>query len=194
MKKNTEKFDFQYYVEKIKNSKDAATISEFQRIYGTLEGKNIEDLSFYQNYLTKFDISLLLQRVNLKVPEELTNYFDYDMLFRLTIASFSSEYELVYDSSDKTFRLLITVTSGRGAEKQSASKYLDDLWVFQIERLFDIYLTEQMNLSILKEENDVQNQTIDDERKTRLHYFQTQTKCLLDSKAEYDEMQTVYEH
>lgn len=145
MKKASFLFDFQKFVDELRNDEDKCSIiAKYEKFYGNLDGKSVEDLSFYKDHLSKFEIEDgLLERLN--VPDELQNDFDYMLLLRLVAASFSSEFELPYDKDTDTYRLTIKVKSGSA----SVTKDLDELWSFQIHRLYEIYILEQINLALL---------------------------------------------
>ena len=81
--------------------------------------------------------------------------------------SFSSSFSFEHcDNTDKE-RLKISVQSGN----QSITKYLDELWFFQIQLLFEIYVEEQMNLDILMKNSEAEKNAIYEERKLRLVAF-----------------------
>lgn len=72
------------------------------------------------------------------------------------MASFSSSYKYIFDEKYKKTRMQITVMN----DNQTVVKFLDDLYSFQLNRLFQIYIKEQMELQIHYEEG-----TIDDKIK-----------------------------
>jgi hypothetical protein len=60
--------------------------------------------------------------------------------------------------------LYIAVKSG----DQSVVKTISELWSFQILRLYEIYIEEQMNLHALRKEEESEKEAIDGERDSRL--------------------------
>jgi hypothetical protein len=94
--------------------------------------------------------------------------FDWDILEKLVIGSFSSDYELKQDNKDGGWELYIAVKSG----DQSIVKTVSELWSFQILRLYEIYIEEQMNLQILmneeSEDGESEKEALISEREVRL--------------------------
>ena len=95
-------------------------------------------------------------------------------MFRLVFGSLSSEYSLdiIDDWKENpevvpTLRLSIIVSSGQ----QEITKQLDELWSFQILRLFEIYVLEQLDLAILKKEDEDNEEGIEDERVEKLKLY-----------------------
>ena len=88
------------------------------------------------------------------------------MLQKLVIGSFSSDYELKQDDKDGGWELYIAVKSW----DQSIVKTVSELWSFQILRLYEIYIEEQMNLQILmnEEEGEGEKEALMSERQVRL--------------------------
>ncbi len=83
---------------------------------------------------------------------------------QLVVGSFSSDYELKKEENKKEKELYIAVKSG----EQSVVKMVSELRSFQILRLYEIYIEEQMNLHSLKAEDENEKNTIDQEREMRL--------------------------
>ena len=172
--KNNQLFDFQQFVEELRQDESKREIvDKFEEHYGSIQGKDLPELPFYKDYLAKFEIDdELMQRI--KVPDELIDEFDYLLLLILVAGSFSSNYSFEHcDDTDKE-RLKISVQSGN----QSITKYLDDLWSFQIYRLFEIYVEEQMNLAILINDSEAEKDAISEEREMRLVAFEKKVSNL----------------
>lgn len=172
--KNNQLFGFQQFVEGLREDEEKREIiDKFEGHYGSPLGKDISEMPFYKDYLAKFEIDdELMQR--LKVPDELIDEFDYLLLLILVAGSFSSNYSFEHcDDTDKE-RLKISVQSGN----QSITKYLDDLWSFQIYRLFEIYVEEQMNLAILINDSEAEKNAISKEREMRLVAFEKKVSNL----------------
>lgn len=132
------------------------------------EETEFEDLPLYKEYIAAFDLEHELKGVELNYPPELEEYKeDFFTLFKLVAGSFSSTYKLEYNAKIDKADLLITVVSG----EQSITKNLNDLWSFQIRRLFEIYVEEQLNLEGLRGESEVERSSIDKERKMKLMVY-----------------------
>lgn len=161
-------FDFKDFVEELRNDEDKhEIINKFEQIYGNLEGKDYTDLPFYTDYLSKFVIDEELMK-RIELPEMLTEDFDYELLLRLVAGSFSSNYAFKHLDKTESERLQIAVESNG----QSIVKYLDELWSFQLIRLFEIYFEEQMNLAILMDNSKFEAEVISNERNIHLKAFE----------------------
>ena len=119
---------------------------------------DIKDQERYTEYLAKFN------PIKCNIPEELEDDFDWDLLEQLVIGSFSSDYELKKEEGKPLQELYIAVKSG----DQSVVKTLSELRSFQILRLYEIYVEEQMNLHSLKAEDENERWAIEGERETRI--------------------------
>lgn len=155
-------FDFQAFVEELREKADKKQIVEkYETLFGPITG-GIKDQQWYTEYLTNFE------PMPYAVPEELKNDFDRDLLEQLVIGSFSSDYELKKESSKKDKELYIAVKSW----DQSVVKTVSELRSFQILRLYEIYIEEQMNLHSLKSEDENEKNAIEQERAMRIKRWQ----------------------
>jgi len=104
----------------------------------------------------------------------LKNDFDRGLLQQLVVGSFSSDYEIKkLEGKDGERDLYIAVKSG----DQSVVKTVSELRSFQILRLYEIYIEEQMNLHALKAEDENEKNAIDSERDLRVKRW----KAVLDT-------------
>lgn len=160
-------FNFNEFVEELRNDENKREVIEkYEENNGSLQDRDYKELPLYKDYLSKFELDEgLVQRV--KLPEALEDDFDYPLLLRLVAGSFSSNF--IFEHCDETDmeRLKISVKSG----EQSITKYLDDLWSFQITRLFEIYFEEQMNYDNLQKDSEDEEHAIAKERESRLESF-----------------------
>lgn len=160
-------FSFNDFIEELRNNEDKQEIIEnYEQNFGSLKGKNYTDCPFYKDYVSQFDVEEDLMK-RIEVPDELKYGFDYELLLRLVFASFSSEYIFEHLDETDTERLKIAVDS----KGQSIVKSLDELWSFQILRLFEIYFEEQMNLENLTNNSTKEKEAIMFERNMRLKGF-----------------------
>ncbi len=151
-------FDFQAFIEELREKPEKKQIVEkYESLFGPITG-DIKNQPRYTEYLSKFE------PLPYETPEELKNDFDRDLLEQLVIWSFSSDYELKKEEGKKEKELYIAVKSG----DQSVVKTVSELRSFQILRLYEIYIEEQMNLHALKAEDENEKNTIDQEREMRL--------------------------
>ncbi len=153
-------FDFIAFIAELREKEDKKEIIEkYEKYFGKIEW-GIKDQIWYTNYLSKFPYQPYL------TPEDLDDDFDWDILQKLVIWSFSSDYELKQDEKNEWWELYIAVKSW----DQSIVKTVSELWSFQILRLYEIYIEEQMNLQILMNEEGEQSEkeALNSEREVRV--------------------------
>lgn len=155
-------FDFPAFIEELREKEDKKEIVEkYEKFFWKIQW-DIKDQIWYTDYLSQFKPQSYL------TPEDLEDDFDWDMLQKLVIGSFSSDYELKQDGKDWGWELYIAVKSW----DQSIVKTVSELWSFQILRLYEIYIEEQMNLQILmneeNEEWESEKEALISERQVRL--------------------------
>lgn len=151
-------FDFQAFVEELREKPEKKQIVEkYEKLFGPIQG-DIKDQIRYKEYLGKFEPLVY------ETPEEIKNDFDWDLLEQLVAGSFSSDYEFKQEENKEHKELYIAVKSW----DQSVVKTVSELRSFQILRLYEIYIEEQMNLHALKAEDENEKNTIDQEREMRL--------------------------
>ena len=175
MDKKYEMFDFQSIITQLKEKHDGE--EKFKKfIEGLNDNSTIEDMPFYKDYLTKFEVERAFDDFNLTdVEDVLLSKDDLFMLFRLIVASFSSSYDILYDKQSKTIDLSISVKSS----EQFITKKISELWSFQIMKMFDIYINEQIELSI--EDYDPEElEEFKDQRKIRLMIFEKKVRQIHD--------------
>ncbi len=175
MDKKYEMFDFQSIITQLKEKHDGE--EKFKKfIEGLNENSTIEDMPFYKEYLSKFEVERAFDDFNLTdVEDVLLSKDDLFMLFRLIVASFSSSYDILYDKQSKTIDLSISVKSS----EQFITKKISELWSFQIMKMFDIYVNEQIELSI--EDYDPEElEDFKDQRKIRLMIFEKKVRQIHD--------------
>ena len=154
-------FDFPAFIEELREKEDKKEIVEkYEKYFGKIQW-DIKDQIWYTDYLSKFPTQSYL------TPEDLEDDFDWDILQKLVIGSFSRDYELKQDKGE-WWELYIAVKSW----DQSIVKTVSELWSFQILRLYEIYIEEQMNLQILmneeSEDGESEKEALLSERQVRL--------------------------
>lgn len=179
-------FDFQAFIEELREKAEKKQIVEkYEKFLGPITG-NFDQQEWYTQYVSKFEA------IECKVPEELKADFDWTFLQQLVLSSFSSDYELKKAPEDKDNAealkdLYIAVKSG----DQSVVKTISELWSFQILRLYEIYIEEQINLHALMYEDEKENAAIKQEREMRLKrrqlYLETMDKDELKAKAKEEQ-------
>ena len=151
-------FDFAAFIEELREKPDKKQIIEkYEKIFGPVTG-GVKEQKWYTEYVANFQV------MPYAVPSELKKDFDWELLQQLVVASFSSDYELKKSKPEDEERdLYIAVKSG----DQSVVKTVSELWSFQVLRLYEIYIEEQMNLHALKHEDEKEKDPIDQEREMR---------------------------
>ncbi len=152
-------FDFGSFIQELRENPEKKEIVEkYEKFFGPITGW-IKDQVWFTKYLVQFKATKFL------LPNELEKDFDRDLLQQLVLGSFSSDYELKSEwGKDVDPELYIAVKSG----DQSVVKKVSELRSFQVQRLYEIYIEEQLNLHILKEEDENEKNAIEQERVMRL--------------------------
>lgn len=136
------------------NPEKVECIKQYETKYEIQDGTPIEDHPFYKDYLSRFDVDWepVTPEVYDMTPQ------NWDLLVRLVLGSFSSKYDLSLDEQWKKNpigRPRVNLCIGVTCKDSSITKTLDELWSFQIMRLFSIYINEQIDLvGLLDDEND----------------------------------------
>lgn len=151
-------FHFQSYIEELREKEDKKEIIEkYEKLFGPITW-DIKDQIWFTNYLSH------IKSAPYNVPEELKEDFDRDVLIQLIAGSFSSEWVLDQEPEKEWKEFIISVQSG----DQSVVKKVSELWGFQILRLYEIYIEEQLNLQILMEEDAQEKDAIIGQRELRI--------------------------
>jgi hypothetical protein len=153
-------------------------LEEYEELYGSIEGKDYTQLPFYQEYVVKFKVDPGLKK-RLIGHEGVLTMSDTVLFLQLTVASFSPTY--VFEHLDKLDQERFKITCDD--DDSSTTKKLDELWVLQIYRLFQIYMEEQMQLAIDMKESEFRDEAIKKERARRLKIYQNELDALKKERA-----------
>ncbi len=163
-------FDFGSYIEELRqNVEKKESVEQYESFYGPID-PDITHQVWYSEYIQHF-----FPYYNaIKHPEELEeNDFDWKLLYALVMGSFSSEYELVrpntVSENKEPVELLITASN----EDKLITKNLEELWSFQIIRLFEIYIHEQIRLQNLMAESAEDYEKVTKERLEKIRAVAT---------------------
>lgn len=159
-------FNFKEYIAYMRKDKEKKEIvKHYKQSVGSLEEK-LEDTLFWREYLLNFEVPEFVVK-KLLTPKELVQDFDWKLLLILIVSSFSSEYDLIITS--KGIKIIIEVKNNEG----HIIKDIESLWSYQVQRLFEIYVEEQMNLQSAEEESKIDALTslLDEERRDKLMEF-----------------------
>lgn len=171
MKKDYKLFNFQQILEQQKEKHAGNELFE-KLMEGIDENSVVEDLPFYKDYLARFDVEKAFDGINLATEEKIQLSRDeLYLLFRLIFASFSSTYEILYDKPTNSVDVSISVKTS----EQMITKNVAELWTFQIDRMFEIYMNElfELNISELDAEEQEHFET---EQKVRLMIFEKKVR------------------
>lgn len=175
MEKKYELFDFPDIIAAQKKKHDGE--ENFDKLMESIdENSVIEDMPFYKNYLSKFEVEQFFDGYKLTaVEEELLSKDDLFLLFRLIFASLSSSYDISYDKKSNSIDISVSVTSG----EQTITKTISELWSFQIMRLFEIYVNELIEFDI-KDFDPDEIEGLENERKLKLMIFEKKMRQIRD--------------
>lgn len=150
-------FDFNAFIWELReNSEKKEIVEKYESLLWPIAWW-LKEQNWYRDYLSTFSPRKYL------VPDELQNDFDWDLLEQLVLWSFSSDYEFKANEWEDTPELYIAVKSW----DQSIVKKVSELWSFQIQRLYEIYVEEQINLEILRQWSEDEKNAIEQERVMR---------------------------
>lgn len=160
-------FDFNAFIGELReNPEKKEIIEKYEKALWEIAWWLKEQI-WYKDYLATFSPKKYL------VPDELQNDFDWDLLQQLVLWSFSSDYELKASEWQEIPELYIAVKSW----DQSIIKRVSELRSFQIQRLYEIYVEEQINLEILRQWSEDEKNAIEQERIMR----QKRRQAILDT-------------
>lgn len=169
--RNTYLFSFPEFVNELREDPEKKEfIEEYEKAYGPMPS-DFKETDIYKQYVSRFEHPKNFQLIT---PDELEFDFDWELLEQLTAASFSSDYWLELDvDSSSMYQLYISVKSGGN----QVVKKIGVLWSFQIYRLFEIYIEEQIKLFSLMDE---EKEAILAEQKARIKKYRLKTAGLTD--------------
>ncbi len=163
-------FNFQSFIEELREKEDKKELIEkYEKFFGKISW-DLKDQIWYKEYLINF------KTISFLVPDELKSEFDRALLLQLVSGSFSSECYFekpeikewedfpLNENWEKLRDLTIAVKSW----DQSVVKKVSELWSFQILRLYEIYIEEEMNLQVLIKEDEKEAAAILSQRQARL--------------------------
>ena len=156
------------------------TVSKYEELFGSQDGLTMDDQAFYKEYLSQFHDQEKPFRV--AVPQELGEDFDWELLYCLIFGSLSSNYSLDLDKEWKENPEglpLVHITITVNSNNQQVTKTLDELWSFQILRLYEIYVNEQMDLAILGEDGEMEKKGVDSGKEQKLQAYHKKVSSLL---------------
>lgn len=166
-------FKFQQFINNLrlpyKQGKPKDTVKKL--LDSVNDDMTIEDLTFYKEYLSKFDIEKAIEGYELVTnPESKATKDDYLMLLRLICASFSTaDFVVSFDEENHTVEFTIKV----GTEERGFVKKLQEFQYLHILMLLERYLAEQFRMEALRMDSKVDRDEIDLKRDVVVTYFET---------------------
>lgn len=133
-----------------------------------------EDLSFYKEYLSKFDVESAFEGCRLPALRDFLTKDDLFLFYRLVVASVASSYELCLEKEDNAVDIAITVMCDSG----SATKKVQELSSSQIEGLFGQYLSEQLEKEYLQSSSEKGGICVDRQRRECFLAFEKKKRVL----------------
>lgn len=186
-------FDFQKFIQELRdNPEKKEVVQKYEKQFGPIEW-DIKDQKWYQEYICEFDTidylvpdeteddfdwELLMQLVawsfsskGMLDMEDEKDKDDDDEKDKSGEDKQNDDQSEKKDISETDWQddevklpeFVISVQSG----DQSVVKKVSELWSFQILRLYEIYIEEQMNLAVLMAENEEEKQDIEAHRESR---------------------------
>ena len=144
-------FDFKKFISELReDSKKKETIEKYEKYYGLIDD-DIKKQYWFVDYISK----LFPYYEAANCPQELEDDFDWQLLFSLIVGSFSSKFELIkpnklINAPNEKVDVNIYVTY----KEKSLKKSLNELWSFQILKLYEVYIEEQIGIQLLIAENE----------------------------------------
>lgn len=173
---NYKLFDFQRFIRDIRSffvKKGTSGEAALRILDFITDEMCLEDTVFYKEYLSRFDVEKAIEGYELVTdPTAPTTRDDYFILLRLCCASFSSNYEFLFDKNNKSVEFVINI----GQDGRCAVKKLQDLFFFQVMVLMEEYLKEQVDLQAILQYSDSERDEVENERNFLAYYFNTKTK------------------
>ena len=173
MQSNYKLFDFQQFVRNLRlpykrNEKPNDTLKGL--LDSITDDMTMEDMTFYKEYLSKFDIEKAIEGYQLVInPESKATHDDYMMLLRLICASFSTaDFVALFDDGHKT----VEFTFKFGNERRSVVRKLQDISNTHVMILMDKFVAEQFKMEAKRMESDSNRDEVDTKRGGVLIYFE----------------------
>ena len=175
-------YDFQMHMDELRDNnnpekKEIVTQYEELVLKGEKISGDVKDQKWYKEYVVRF------KPLKYKVPEDLVEDFDWDLLFQLITSSFMSIYRLEAADVTSDPELIVSVTSG----DKTIEKKISELWSFQIIRLFEIYSEEQIKLEIVRAEGVEDKYNLATERRKHIREYLHKYKKQIEKETKQSE-------
>ncbi len=177
-------FDFDEYVEEAESSPERKDVIErYMKKYKIKKNSYFEEHPIYVDYLSKFNMEW-----DVVTPEEtvLFSSEDWNLLSRLIFASDATSYSLILDDDWKrkpTERVKVHISIKVSYQGQETTKMLDELWSFQIMRLFRSYIDQQINYLMSLVDDD--EKELFRQREAQIEIFEKEKKKIMKEIKKY---------
>jgi len=152
--------DFGKFIETMKNDPSKReTALKYEKSHGPQEGLTARDQPFYKDYLGRLKIPFFV------VAPKAAREYDMGLLLRLIFGSLSSDYAFSLDqdwADDPKGTPIARVSIYVSMDEEEASAMLDELTSPQLQRLLNTYLNEQVELSLLRDEEHEDDELLED--------------------------------
>jgi hypothetical protein len=137
-------------------------LTRFNESFMQILDFTLEKSPFYKDYLRYFDLVGIEDDL---IVVDIEND-EMDLFLKLMFGSFSCEYSFEVEDNGKIRVIIITESEGRKVEK-----YLDELFNFQVFDALNTFLKEQIELELLKNDDENEKEVIESIRQNRLKEF-----------------------
>lgn len=135
-----------------KNPRYKQTIEKYEKEFNIDRNTDVKEHLFYQDYLSQFNADIEF----VTPPYIDMDKQDWELLARLIFGSFASSYALTLDEDWKknpTEKVQVHVQIGVSKDKVQVLRSFYELHPLQIQKIFHIYLNEQIELLIISEDS-----------------------------------------
>ncbi len=143
-------FDFNGFLEELRtheNPDKKETIEKYEKNFWAIIW-DIKDQVWHKEYISHFNVP------SYETPSWSKDDFDRELLWQLAAWSFSSE--VIMDYVDNNIEFVISVENGGS----TIAKKVSELLGYQVDRLYKIYIEEQMSLQNHIFENEKEKEEI----------------------------------
>lgn len=162
--------DFLSFLENHPDHQKKEIIKRYKDALGGTIPDSLEEQPWYVDYVGRFSLP-----GPYKIPESLSDDFDWNLLVRLSAASFSTNAQLKWDELSSKLELILGVENA-GIQ---VTKKVSELLAFQVQNLFNIFAEEQVNLYNYIQEDEKQAGEILHQRRLKLTQWELTIKKLI---------------
>lgn len=134
-------------------------IKKYKDIFGICP--DVRNCDWYTDYVKKFQLGT----IQFNCGNQSLDTYDYNLLSELVFASLSNDFSFKIENG--LFEVYISIDN----DDLKVTRKISELYSFQIIRLLEIYIEEQITLSVLSYENVSERKEILDAREKRFRLF-----------------------